>query len=42
LVTPGIFLLSIGLAFINSDLAKYSWMLVAVVLLWRRSHAQKL
>lgn len=32
LVVPGIFLLSIGLAFINPDLAKYSWLLTAVVL----------
>jgi uncharacterized membrane protein len=32
LVVPGIFLLSIGLAFINADLAKYSWILIAVVL----------
>ncbi len=31
LVVPGVFLLSIGLAFINDDLAKLSWVLVAVV-----------
>jgi uncharacterized membrane protein len=32
LIVPGIFLLSIGLAFINADLAKYSWVLIAVAL----------
>lgn len=32
MVVPGIFLLSIGLAFINPDLAKYSWILIAVML----------
>jgi uncharacterized membrane protein len=32
LVVPAVFLLSIGLAFINEDLAKYSWLLIAVVL----------
>ena len=31
LIPPAIFLLSIGLAFINDDLAKYSWLLIAVV-----------
>lgn len=31
LVVPLIFLLSIGLAFINDDLAKFSWVLIAVV-----------
>lgn len=30
LVAPGVFLLSIGLAFVNDDLAKLSWILVAV------------
>jgi TMEM175 potassium channel family protein len=32
LIVPAVFLLSIGLAFINADLAKYSWLLIAVVL----------
>lgn len=32
LVVPAIFMLSIGLAFIDPDLAKYSWILIAVVL----------
>jgi uncharacterized membrane protein len=32
LIVPGVFLLSIGLAFINADLAKYSWVLIAVAL----------
>jgi uncharacterized membrane protein len=32
LVVPAVFLLSIGLAFVNDDLAKYSWLLIAVVL----------
>jgi len=32
LIVPAVFLLSIGLAFINDDLAKYSWLLIAVVL----------
>ncbi|HMB25628.1 MAG: TMEM175 family protein [Chloroflexota bacterium] len=31
LIPSAIFLLSIGLAFINDDLAKYSWLLIAVV-----------
>jgi uncharacterized membrane protein len=31
LIPPAVFLLSIGLAFINDDLAKYSWLLIAVV-----------
>ncbi len=31
LVAPAVFLLSIGLAFINADLAKYSWLLIAVI-----------
>jgi uncharacterized membrane protein len=30
LIVPGVFLLSIGLAFIDADLAKYSWVLIAV------------
>ncbi|MCZ2115638.1 MAG: DUF1211 domain-containing protein [Anaerolineae bacterium] len=32
LVVPAVFLLSIGLAFINADLAKYSWLLIAVAI----------
>lgn len=32
LIVPGIFLLSIGVAFIDADLAKYSWILIAVAL----------
>ena len=32
LIVPAIFLFSIGLAFINDDLAKYSWLLIAVLL----------
>jgi len=32
LVVPGVFLLSIGLAFINPVVAIYSWLLIAVVL----------
>ncbi len=32
LVMPGVFLFSIGLAFISPDLAKYSWLLIAVLL----------
>lgn len=31
LIVPAVFLLSIGLAFISPDLAKYSWLLIAVV-----------
>lgn len=31
-ILPVLFLLSIGLAFINDDLAKFSWLLIAVVL----------
>jgi uncharacterized membrane protein len=30
LIVPGVFLFSIGLAFIDADLAKYSWVLIAV------------
>jgi hypothetical protein len=32
LIVPAVFLLSIGLAFINDDLAKYSWLFIAVAL----------
>jgi uncharacterized membrane protein len=30
LIAPAIFLLSIGIAFIDDDLAKYSWLLIAI------------
>ena len=33
LVIPSIFLLSIGLAFINADLARYAWALTALAAL---------
>jgi len=36
LVVPGIFLLSIGIALINDDLAKFSWILIAPVSLLLR------
>ena len=32
LITPAVFLLSIGLAGIDADLAKYSWLLILIVL----------
>jgi hypothetical protein len=32
LIVPAVFLLSIELAFIHDDLAKYSWLLIAVLL----------
>lgn len=32
LTVPTVFLLSIGLAFVNPDLAKFSWLLIAVVI----------
>jgi uncharacterized membrane protein len=32
LIVPSVFLFSIGLAFINEDLAKYSWLLIGVAL----------
>lgn len=31
LIVPGIFVLSIGVAFIDADAAKYSWLLIALV-----------
>ncbi len=31
LTAPAVFLISIGLAFINNDLAKYSWLLIAIL-----------
>jgi uncharacterized membrane protein len=31
-ILPAVFLLSIGLAFINADLAKFTWLLIAVLL----------
>jgi len=31
LLTPGVFLLSAGIAFINTDLAKYSWTLLTLL-----------
>jgi uncharacterized membrane protein len=36
LVVPAIFVLSIGLAFINDDLAKFAWVLVAPAVLFTR------
>lgn len=32
LTVPVVFLISIGLAFVNADLAKYSWLLIAVAI----------
>jgi hypothetical protein len=33
LLTPGVFIASIGLVFIHPDLAKYSWILTALAIL---------
>jgi hypothetical protein len=31
LVVPGVFMFSVGLALINADLAKFSWLLIALL-----------
>ena len=31
LLTPGVFLLSVGIAFLNVDLAKYSWTVLTLL-----------
>jgi uncharacterized membrane protein len=36
LIVPAIFLLSVGLAFVDADLAKYSWLLIALVNVFMR------